>query len=92
MAFFCVCCIEGEEDREMRKRAGLSGFGFLLVAASGAAQTIPPAVYSQLQYRLLGPWMAAVYWPSPVWRASPAPNYFGAASGGVWKTTSSGLT
>jgi photosystem II stability/assembly factor-like uncharacterized protein len=65
--------------------------GVLLTSAAGAA-TGPESTYTDLRWRLMGPMRAG--W-SLVAQGVPDrldTYYFGAADGGVWKTTDSGLT
>jgi photosystem II stability/assembly factor-like uncharacterized protein len=65
-----------------------------LIACGGAgqAQPIDPALYSSLQWRLLGPFRAG--WAEMIEGVPTRPNsfYFGASGGGVWKTDDAGRT
>lgn len=66
----------------------------LLVSLLGtaASATVPEALLDGMQWRLLGPHRAG--WASAVVGAPDAAHtfYFGAAGGGVWKTTDAGVT
>jgi photosystem II stability/assembly factor-like uncharacterized protein len=68
---------------------------FCLVAASvpNAAQAVvPESAYSDLHWRLVGPFRSG--WATAVAGVpgDPATYYFGGADGGVWKTTDAGTT
>ena len=64
----------------------------LLTAGAAAAATVPETAYSDLHWRLVGPhrggWATAVAGVP----GDPATFFFGAADGGVWKTTDAGTT
>ena len=66
-----------------------------LIACGGAAanaQPVDPALYSTLNWRLLGPFRAG--WAEMIVGVPSEPNtfYFGASGGGVWKTDDAGRT
>src|SRR5579875_2595618 len=66
--------------------------GCVLFAAAAFAQSYPNDLYQGMHWRLVGPFRggraeAAVGIPG-----DPNTYYFGAAAGGVWKTTDGGLT
>jgi photosystem II stability/assembly factor-like uncharacterized protein len=54
--------------------------------------TVPPSVYQALHWRFVGPFRAG--WATVAEGVPSEPNtfYFGAAGGGVWKTTDAGRT
>jgi len=77
----------------IRKRS--SQFLLSTLIACGAAvqaQPVDPALYSSLQWRLLGPFRAG--WAEMITGVPSKPNtfYFGASGGGVWKTDDAGRT
>src|SRR5258708_35012976 len=62
----------------------------LLTAGALAAQTVDPALYGEMRWRMIGPFrggrsVAAVGVPS-----QPSVFYIGAVNGGVWKTNDNG--
>jgi photosystem II stability/assembly factor-like uncharacterized protein len=63
-----------------------------VVCISAHAQTIPPSAYSEMHWRLVGPFRAG--WATVAAGVADQPNtfYFGAAGGGVWKTNDAGVT
>ena len=62
----------------------------LACAASAAAQSLPPALFSGLQWRLLGPFRAGRVVAVSGVPGSDGSFYFGGVDGGVWKTTDAG--
>ncbi len=64
----------------------------LTLAASALASAVPESAYQDLRWRLVGPFRAG--WATQVAGVpgDPATWYFGAADGGVWKTTDAGST
>ncbi|MGH7689640.1 MAG: WD40/YVTN/BNR-like repeat-containing protein, partial [Gemmatimonadaceae bacterium] len=58
----------------------------------GATASVPVAVYQALHWRFIGPFRAG--WATVAQGVPSEPNtfYFGAAGGGVWKTTDAGRT
>ena len=76
-------------------RKSLSRLLLSTLIASGAAanaQQVDPALYSTLNWRLLGPFRAG--WAEMIVGVPSEPNtfYFGASGGGVWKTDDAGRT
>ena len=73
----------------LRALVGIAGFIFSLACL---AQPTQPDVTAGLQWRLLGPFRAG--WSTVAQGVKDQPNtfYFGAAGGGVWKTTDAGAT
>ena len=56
-----------------------------------AAQTVPPELYSGLQWRLIGPFRAGRAVAAAGVPGNPTTFYFGAVDGGIWKTSDAGL-
>ena len=63
-----------------------------LVASSAAAQTVDPAMFADLKWRLVGPFRGG--WGTVAEGIPDRPDtfYFGAAGGGAWKTEDAGRT
>jgi hypothetical protein len=57
-----------------------------------AAQTVPPALLSGLQWRLIGPFRGGRVASVTGVTGGGSVFYFGAVDGGVWKTTDAGVT
>jgi photosystem II stability/assembly factor-like uncharacterized protein len=67
--------------------------GSLALAAAGpAASAVPESSYAALHWRLAGPFRAGWATVAAGVPGDPAVFYFGAADGGVWKTTDAGRT
>ena len=68
----------------------LSMLGSSMPVAAGAQ--VPEAAYSDLEWRLVGPFRSG--WATAVAGipGEPATYYFGGADGGVWRTTDAGST
>lgn len=64
----------------------------LAVAAPAAADAVDPRLYSQMHWRLVGPFRAG--WAEMIQGVPDKPNtyYFGASGGGVWRTDDAGRT
>ena len=56
------------------------------------AQEIPPSLYSEMKWRMIGPFRAGKVNAVAGVPGNPAIYYMGADGGGVWKTTDSGVT
>src|SRR5260370_12960448 len=56
----------------------------------GRAQQIPEQLYSEMQWRMIGPFRAGKVNAVAGVPGNPGVYYFGADGGGVWKTTDSG--
>jgi photosystem II stability/assembly factor-like uncharacterized protein len=69
----------------------LLGVGALL-GASATAQTFDPSLYSDLRWRLVGPFRGGWATCAEGTADDPTTYYFGAAAGGVWKTEDAGRT
>jgi len=64
----------------------------ILCGAAAAADPVDPALYSSMQWRLLGPFRAG--WAEMIQGVPAKPDtfYFAASGGGVWKTDDAGRT
>src|SRR5436190_12944202 len=75
-----------------------AGIALLLVLLRGSSRPapssppIPPTMYQELRWRLIGPFRAG--WATSVVRCAddPLTYYFGSAGGGVWRTRDAGQT
>src|SRR5437763_732937 len=56
------------------------------------AQDIPPSLYSEMKWRMIGPFRAGKVNSVAGLPGNPAVYYMGADGGGVWKTTDGGVT
>jgi photosystem II stability/assembly factor-like uncharacterized protein len=77
-----------------RSRAARLALALLLTAtcALGAAQTLDPKLYSGLVWRNIGPFRAGRVSAVTGVIGQPGTYYMGLPLGGVWKTTSAGVT
>ena len=64
----------------------------LLFALPATAQTVAPQLFSDLQWRLIGPFRAGRSVAVSGVPGDGATFYFGSVDGGVWKTTDAGTT
>ena len=67
-------------------------FAALSLNIFAAAQTVPPALLSGLQWRLIGPFRGGRVASVTGVTGGGKVFYFGAVDGGVWKTTDAGVT
>ena len=67
-------------------------FCLAVTAAVAAAAPVPPDTYSDLRWRLAGPLRGGWGTAASGVPGQPETFYFGAADGGVWKTTDAGRT
>jgi photosystem II stability/assembly factor-like uncharacterized protein len=65
---------------------------FFLASVSFAQQTIDPKTYEGMKWRLVGPFRGGRVLAVTGVVGQPNTYYFGAVSGGVWKTTDGGIT
>ena len=65
---------------------------FLLFVLPATAQTVAPQLFSDLQWRLIGPFRAGRSVAVSGVPGDGATSYFGSVDGGVWKTTDAGTT
>ena len=64
----------------------------VLVAPLSAQQSIDPKTYEGMKWRLVGPFRGGRVLAVTGIASQPNTYYFGAVSGGVWKTTDGGIT
>ncbi|MGB6877686.1 MAG: hypothetical protein WBD87_16810 [Candidatus Acidiferrales bacterium] len=64
----------------------------VLLAITAFAQSYPPSLYDGMRWRLVGPFRGGRAEAATGIPGDPNTYYFGAAAGGVWKTTDGGLT
>ena len=63
----------------------------LIVLTTSAGQTIPPELYSGLEWRLIGPFRGGRVVAVGGFPGSSTTFYFGSVGGGVWETTDAGV-
>jgi photosystem II stability/assembly factor-like uncharacterized protein len=68
----------------------LATFAFIALT-SATAQTIPPALYSGLGWRLIGPFRGGRVVAVAGFPGNSTTFYFGSVDGGVWRTTDAGV-
>jgi photosystem II stability/assembly factor-like uncharacterized protein len=66
-------------------------FAFFITLAFATAQTIPPALYSGLEWRLIGPFRGGRVVAVAGFPGNSTTFYFGSVDGGVWRTTDAGV-
>jgi photosystem II stability/assembly factor-like uncharacterized protein len=93
-----------EEFQKMRRRGRINNNAraaiyFVLVLSLQIlsvrflhAQEIPPSLYSEMKWRMIGPFRAGKVNSVAGVPGNPAIYYIGADGGGVWKTTDGGVT
>src|SRR3984957_17695037 len=74
----------------MTKRKTL--FLTLLLAATSGAQTLNPALWAGMKYRMIGPDRGGRVTAVTGVPSQPFTFYMGSTGGGVWKTTDAGHT
>ena len=62
----------------------------MLVALPAAAQSVSPQMFSDMKWRLIGPFRAGRVVAVSGIPGDSTTFYFGAVDGGVWKTTNAG--
>ena len=62
------------------------------IAATAAAQSLSPNLYSGLRWRMIGPFRGGRALAAAGVPGQPETFYFGSVAGGVWKSTNAGLT
>jgi len=73
--------------------ASIAAFSFLatvLISGIAAAQQVPEQFFSEMKWRMIGPFRAGKVNAVAGVPGNPAVYYFGADGGGVWKTTDGG--
>jgi photosystem II stability/assembly factor-like uncharacterized protein len=66
-------------------------FAFFVTLAFATAQTIPPALYSGIEWRLIGPFRGGRVVAVAGFPGNSTTFYFGSVGGGVWRTTDAGV-
>ena len=86
-------CIPGESvNRSQRLILFLAFFSSFIGTYSHAQQIIDPKTYEGMKWRLIGPFRGGRSLTAVGVVSQPNTYYFGAVSGGVWKTTDGGLS
>jgi photosystem II stability/assembly factor-like uncharacterized protein len=67
-------------------------FVFMLAVSSFAQTSVDPKLYEGMKWRLIGPFRGGRALTAVGVASQPNTYYFGAVSGGVWKTTDGGVT
>ena len=83
------CCLAAAAGAAV---ARLTAADSLALAAPASAAAIPERAYQDLRWRLLGPFRGGWATCAAGVPGDPATFYFGAADGGIWKTTDAGAT
>ncbi|MGH9710565.1 MAG: WD40/YVTN/BNR-like repeat-containing protein, partial [Candidatus Acidiferrales bacterium] len=78
--------------RRMCRSSLLVLLGGMLLATTAFAQSYPASLYEGMRWRLVGPFRGGRAEAATGIPGDPNTYYFGAAAGGVWKTTDAGLT
>src|SRR5579863_10204496 len=65
---------------------------FAFAATSFGQQSVDPKLYEGIKWRLVGPFRGGRVLTGVGVPSQPNTYYFGAVSGGVWKTTDGGIT
>ena len=74
----------------IRFQSLLVTFVSFIVLTSATAQPVPPALYSGLKWRLIGPFRGGRVVAVAGIPGSSTTFYFGSVDGGVWQTTDAG--
>ena len=88
----------GVTSHTMNQIRLLANLGSLVIALASAsplplrAQTVPPAAYAALRWRLIGPHRGGRVLAVAGVPGDAATFYFGAVNGGVWRTRNAGVT
>ena len=77
---------------EIAVSLGFSLFAGVFALRIANAQDIPPTMYSEMKWRMIGPFRAGKVNAVSGVPGNPALYYMGADGGGVWKTTDGGVT
>ena len=73
-------------------RSSIASWFAFLAAASLGAQQIDPSMYSEMRWRMIGPFRASRTKAAAGIPTQPNVFYVGVVNGGVWKTTDYGRT
>ena len=87
---------KGTGMKSLRTSRIVLGFTFLccsvfVMAGIERAQQIPESLYSEMKWRMIGPFRAGKVNAVAGVPGNPAVYYFAADGGGVWKTTDGGV-
>jgi photosystem II stability/assembly factor-like uncharacterized protein len=74
----------------LAKHATIIGCVGVLATSLAHGQQVPEQLYSEMQWRMIGPFRAGKVNAVAGVPGNPAVYYFGADGGGVWKTTDGG--
>src|SRR5260370_42065608 len=88
-------CSKGTGMKSLRTSRIVLVFTFLcfsgfVMASVERAQQIPESLYSEMKWRMIGPFRAGKVNAVAGVPGNPGVYYFGADGGGVWKTTDGG--
>src|SRR3954454_25077067 len=85
--------------RQLRLALSCSTITFLLaclvsssLSQAGGPQPVPSTPFSEMKWRLIGPFRGGRSLTAVGIPGQPAVYYFGAVGGGVWKSTDAGMT
>ncbi|MBA0088687.1 MAG: hypothetical protein HRJ53_27170, partial [Acidobacteria bacterium Pan2503] len=79
---------------DIRTAVGLAFLLMMQIPAAGVsfAQEIPPSLYSEMKWRMIGPFRAGKVNGVAGVPGNPAIYFMGADGGGIWKTADGGVT
>ncbi len=76
----------------MSKKHASLAISLLILVSAALAQTVDPAQFSDLHWRMVGPFRGGRALSGTGVVGDPSTWYFGSVGGGVWKTTDAGMT
>ena len=76
----------------MSKKSALLIFAILVSTSAALAQAVDPAQFSELHWRLVGPFRGGRSLSATGISGNPGTYYFGSVGGGVWKSTDAGMS
>ena len=76
----------------MRRLATMAVFWLAMASGAGLAQSVPPTMFGDLQWRLIGPFRGGRTVAVSGIPGNGTTFFFGAVDGGVWKTSNAGVT
>jgi photosystem II stability/assembly factor-like uncharacterized protein len=80
------------DSKVKRSSLGLAFLLFLFISAPLVAQSVPPELFSAMQWRLIGPFRGGRAVAVSGIPGDSATYFFGSVGGGVWKTPNAGVT
>lgn len=92
LVFLLALSVAASAQKGKQKEAAKPSASSAPAAAPAAQPQIPEKLYEGLRYRLVGPFRGGRVLAVAGDPKSPSTYYFGAVSGGVWKTTDGGAT